>query len=262
MRRYPTACARPITSRWSDWPWWCCRRCDGSGGRYGRTRSARDAQRCPNWIRASSPSEGQTHTAKEYASTGRGWSGSRTLPLRLRLGGQCGGGPRVQPTQVDRFAGVLAIAIRAVVEPDQRPFDVLQLSLGAFAADDAELAIARRTCLIGLIALADAVICAHRRDRFQFTLGVRTQPQQFLAEIFHLRGIHERLVGGRLVAGRQVHWHVADRGRGWRLQRGSLARLGAACQWRSHHFPAEWQSWRVDGRPGVVGSPSSQSAAA
>ena len=54
----------------------------------------------------------------------------RTLALRLCLGCQCRGRLRVQSSKIDRFAGLLAITIGPVVEPDQGLFDLVQQSLG------------------------------------------------------------------------------------------------------------------------------------
>jgi hypothetical protein len=70
-------------------------------------------------------------------------------------------------------------------------FDLIQQSLGAFAVDNAEFSVRRSARLIGLIALAGAVIRTNRRSPVQFTLGARPQLQQFAAEVFHLRRVHE-----------------------------------------------------------------------
>jgi hypothetical protein len=63
--------------------------------------------------------------------------------------------------------------------------------MGAFAVDNAEFSVHRSARLIGLIALAGAVILTNRRSPVQFTLGGRPHLQQFAAEVFHLRRVHE-----------------------------------------------------------------------
>jgi hypothetical protein len=98
---------------------------------------------------------------------------------------------RIQPAEVDRFARILAIAISAIVEPGRGPIDLMQQSMGALPIDDVEVPVHRSACLIGLIALAEAVIRANLRDRVQFMPGVRTQLQQLAAEVFHLQRVSE-----------------------------------------------------------------------
>lgn len=99
---------------------------------------------------------------------------------------------RVQPTEVNWFAGVLAVAIGAVVEAGQRLFDLVQQRVGALAVDNAEFAVGSRARLICLIAFTDRI---RGRGRVQLTLRIRTKSKQSPPEIFHLRRFHERFCG-------------------------------------------------------------------
>lgn len=74
----------------------------------------------------------------------------------MSLYGQRGRWLRIQQAEADRFAGIVAIAIGAVVEPGRRLVDLVQQSMGASPIDDIELPVSRSARLIRLIALMEA----------------------------------------------------------------------------------------------------------
>ncbi len=123
------------------------------------------------------------------------------------LGRQRGSELCFQAAEVDRVARVLTIAVGAIVEADQRQFDLAQQSFGAFPADSVKFPLDCRGGLIGLVALAGRISFVRSRNRVQFALGFRLQPQQLLAEIFRLQRIHELFAGRRRISVRQMHWH-------------------------------------------------------
>jgi len=87
----------------------------------------------------------------------------------LSFDGQRGRGLRIQPAEADRFAGILAVAIGAVVEPDQGQVDLVQQSVGASPVDDVEFLVNGRARLIRLIALTEGIVGADGATRTQFT---------------------------------------------------------------------------------------------
>src|SRR6185312_9404843 len=118
----------------------------------------------------------------------------------LRLDRERGNGPRLQPAQRNRLAGLLAVAVSAVFDAAERLVDLGdQLALAIARAQlDGTVGFGRRP--VGEVGMILVLLLQMQQGLFGFLEDVLTPDQQLHAEILPLPLVHKRLFVGRPVA--------------------------------------------------------------
>ena len=126
----------------------------------------------------------------------------------LRLDGQGGDGPCIQPLERDGLAGLFAKAIRAVFDPAQRRIDLGdQLALAVTGAKF-QLAFGLGRGAVGQVGMRHGLGLQILDGLAAFLEDLFFPAIELAAEIFPLPLIHERLGFRRPVVGRELDTHA------------------------------------------------------
>src|SRR5262245_10861256 len=121
------------------------------------------------------------------------------LVTLLRLDRQRRDRTRLEAAQRDRLAGLLAIAVGAVVDARERGLDLGDQLALAIACAQLDRAVGLRRCPVGKVGVVFVLGLEMRQRLLGLLEDVLFPGQQLLAKVFALPLVHERLFVGRTV---------------------------------------------------------------
>src|SRR6185295_108300 len=119
------------------------------------------------------------------------------LVTLLRLDRERGDGARLEPLNRDRLAGLLAIAVGAVIEADERRVDLGDQLALAVARTQFDRAVGFRRSAVGEIGMVFVLGLEMRQGLLGLLEDIVLPGEQLDAEILPLALVHERLFIGR-----------------------------------------------------------------
>src|SRR5262245_61293928 len=125
------------------------------------------------------------------------------LVALLRLEAERRDRPRLEALDPDRLAGVLAVAVGAVLDPAQRGIDLGDQLALAVAGPELGEAVGLGGGAVGEVGLGDRLLLQVLERLRGLAQELGPPAQQRLAEELPHHRVHERLVLGRAVVGRQ-----------------------------------------------------------